>query len=202
MYFVPTMQRSISSKVSIEKDESLYLGALVIETERPINNMEKLARATLAGINPNLTVMKFQTFEDQIADRFSADRMISRLSTLFGALALLLATVGLYGVTAYSVERRTPEIGIRMALGAERISVVGMVMRGAMIQITVGLAIGIPVALLSVRFVKSQLYEITSADFNVMAGAIVTLAFAAFVAGIIPARRAASIDPVRALRAE
>jgi macrolide transport system ATP-binding/permease protein len=202
MYFVPTMQRSISSKVSIEKDESLYLGALVIETERPINNMEKLARTTLAGINPNLTVMKFQTFEDQIADRFSADRMISRLSTLFGALALLLATVGLYGVTAYSVERRTPEIGIRMALGAERISVVGMVMRGAMIQITVGLAIGIPVALLSVRFVKSQLYEITSADFNVMAGAIVTLAFAAFVAGIIPARRAASIDPVRALRAE
>jgi predicted permease len=202
MYFVPTMQRSISSKVPIEKDQSLYLGALVVETDRPMNNMEKLARTTLAGINPNLTVMKFQTFDDQISDRFSEDRMISRLSTLFGALALLLAAIRLYGVTAYTVERRTPEIGIRMALGAERISVVGMVMRGAMIQIAAGLAIGIPVALLSVRFVRAQLYEITSANFNLMTGAILILALAAFVAGIIPARRAASIDPVRALRTD
>ena len=115
--------------------------------------------------------------------------MISRPSTLFGILALLLASVGLYGVTAYSVAQRTPEIGIRMALGA-------------IIQTAAGLAIGIPVAVLCVRFVKSQLYEVTSADFNVMAGAIVTLGLAAFVAGIIPARRAASIDPVRALRME
>ena len=128
--------------------------------------------------------------------------MISRLSTLFGVLALLLAAVGLYGVTAYSVEGRTSEIGIRMALGAERARVVGMVMRGAMIQIAIGLAIGIPVALLCVRFVKTQLYEITSADFNVMAGAIGILALAAFVAGMIPARRAASVDPARALRME
>lgn len=202
MYFVPTMQRSMSSKVPIEKDPMLYLGALVIETARPINGMEKLARATLAGINPNLAVVKFQTFDDQIADRFSEDRMISRLSTLFGLLALLLATVGLYGVTAYSVEGRTSEIGIRMALGAERATVVGMVMRGVMIQIAVGLAIGIPVALLCVRFVKTQLYEITSADFHVMAGAIGILALAAFVAGMIPARRAASVDPVGALRME
>ena len=126
--------------------------------------------------------------------------MISRLSTLFGALALLLAIIGLYGVTAYSVVRRTPEIGIRMALGAERGGVIAMVMQGAMIQAALGLAIGIPVALLCVRFVKSQLYEITSADFNVMAGAIVILALAAFTAGIIPARRAASINPVTALR--
>ena len=202
MYFVPMMQRSPSSKLPIEKDPSLYLGALVIETERPMNNMERLARATLAGINPNLTVMKFQTFDDQIADRFSTDRMISRLSTLFGALALLLAAVGLYGVTAYTVERRTPEIGIRMALGAERMSVVGMVMRGALIQIAIGLAIGIPVALLCVRFVQAQLYEVTGADFKVMTDAIGLLALAALIAGFIPARRAASIDPVRALRAE
>ena len=200
MYFVPTMQRSISSKVPIEKDESLYIGAIVIETERPMNDMEKLARVTLSGINPNLTVMKFQTFDDQIADRFTGDRMISRLSMFFGVLALLLATVGLYGVTAYSVVQRTPEIGIRMALGAERGGVIGMVLRGAMIQAALGLAIGVPVALSCVRFVKSQLYEITTADFSVMASAIGILALAAFIAGIIPARRAASIDPVRALR--
>jgi predicted permease len=200
MYFVPMMQRPRSAKAPIEKDDSLYLGSIVLATDHPINDMEKIVRATLADINPNLTVAQLQTFNEQIADRFTEERMISRLSTLFGALALLLAIIGLYGVTAYSVVRRTPEIGIRMALGAERGGVIAMVMRGAMIQAALGLAIGIPVALLCVRFVKSQLYEITSADFNVMAGAIVTLALAAFIAGIIPARRAASINPVRALR--
>ena len=128
--------------------------------------------------------------------------MIARLTMLFGALALLLATIGLYGVTAYTVARRTPEIGLRMAVGAERIRVVKMVMRGAIIQIALGLAIGIPVALVCVRFVKAQLYEITSADPNIVLGAIATVTVAACVAGIIPARRAASIDPVQALRSE
>ena len=121
---------------------------------------------------------------------------------LFGALALLLATIGLYGVTAYTVVRRTPEIGIRMALGAERRGVIAMVMRGAIVQTALGLTIGVPVALLCVRFVKAQLYEITSADAGVMTGAIVALAVAACVAGIIPARRAASIDPMQSLRTE
>jgi ABC-type antimicrobial peptide transport system permease subunit len=200
MYFVPMMQRPRSAKAPIEKDDSLYLGSIVLATDHPMNDMEKIVRATLADINANLTVAQLQTFKEQIADRFTEERMISRLSTLFGALALLLAVIGLYGVTAYSVVRRTPEIGIRMALGAERGGVIAMVMRGAMIQAALGLAIGIPVALLCVRFVKSQLYEITSADFNVTAGAIVTLALAAFVAGLIPARRAASINPVKALR--
>lgn len=202
MYFIPAMQRPRSAKEPIEEDEMLYLGAIVIATDRPMNDLEKLARSTLAGINPNLTVVQFERFDEQIADRFTQDRMISRLSTLFGALALLLAIIGLYGVTAYSVVRRTPEIGIRMALGAERGGVIAMVMRGAMIQAALGLAIGIPVALLCVRFVKSQLYEITSADFNVTGSAIVTLALAAFIAGVIPACRAASIDPARALRTE
>ncbi len=200
MYFVPMMQRPRSAKGPIEKDDSLYLGSIVLATDHPMDDMEKVVRATLADINPNLTVAQLQTFNEQIADRFTEERMISRLSTLFGALALLLAVIGLYGVTAYSVVRRTPEIGIRMALGAERGGVIAMVMRGAMIQAALGLAIGIPVALLCVRFVKSQLYEITSADFNVMTGAIVVLVLAAFIAGIIPARRAASVNPVRALR--
>jgi predicted permease len=202
MFFIPMMQRFASNKDPIEDDTSLYAGAMVIETARPMNDMEKLTQTTLGSINPNLTIVKFQTFDQQIADLFTEERMVSRLTMLFGALALLLATIGLYGVTAYAVERRTAEIGIRMALGAERGSVVAMVMRGAMIQTALGLAIGIPVALLSVRFVKTQLYEITSADANVILGAIVTLAVAACIAGIIPARRAASIDPVLALRAE
>jgi macrolide transport system ATP-binding/permease protein len=149
-----------------------------------------------------LSLVKFQSFDAQIADRFNDDRLIARLTMLFGALALLLAAVGLYGVTSYTVARRTSEIGIRMALGAERGGVVVMVMRGAMMQTLLGLGIGIPVALLCVRFVKAQLYEITSVNVNVMVGAIVTLTVAACVAGLIPARRAATIDPMRALRIE
>jgi ABC-type antimicrobial peptide transport system permease subunit len=202
MYFIPMMQRFPSDPDPIEKDTSLYAGAIVVETERPMNDMEKLAETTLGSINPNLTIVKFQTFDEQIADRFTDDRMVARLTMLFAALALMLATIGLYGVTAYTVVRRTPEIGIRMALGAERGSVIAMVMRGAMIQTVLGLAIGIPVALLCVRFVKAQLYEITSADTTVMAGAIMALTVAASIAGIIPARRAASINPVQALRTE
>jgi len=128
--------------------------------------------------------------------------MIARLTMLFGALALLLATIGLYGVTAYTVARRTREIGIRMAVGAERGGVVAMVMRGAIIQISLGLAIGIPFAIVCVRFVKAQLYEITSVDPGIVMAAIGTLAVAACVAGLIPARRAASIDPMQALRME
>src|SRR6202034_4702454 len=99
------------------------------------------------AINPNLSVVKFQTFDEQIADRFTEDRMITRLMTLFSILALLLATLGLYGVTAYTVARRTSEIGIRIALGATRRSVVSMIMCGAITQIALGLGIGIPIAL-------------------------------------------------------
>ncbi len=202
MYFVPMTQHPASWKDPIENDESMYAGTVVLQTERPMNDLERLVRMTLAAINPNLTVVKFQTFEQQIADRFNDERMIARLTMLFGGLALLLATIGLYGVTAYTVARRTTEIGLRMAVGAERLSVVTMVMRGAIIQIVLGLAIGIPVALVCVRFVKAQLYEITNADLNIVLGAIATVMVAACVAGIIPARRAASIDPVQALRSE
>jgi predicted permease len=202
MYFNPITQRPAGTKEPITDDMSLYAGAIVLQTDHPVNDMEKLAQRTLSSINPNLTIVKFQTFDQQIADRFTDERMIARLTTLFGALALLLATIGLYGVTAYTVVRRTPEIGIRMALGAQRMLVIGMVMRSAMMQALLGLALGAPIAMLCVRYVKSQLYEITSVDSSVMAGAILVLAIAACIAGMIPARRAASIDPVQALRVE
>ncbi|MBV8896630.1 MAG: hypothetical protein JO051_08970 [Acidobacteriaceae bacterium] len=168
----------------------------------PINGMGALVQATLASINPNLTVVKFQTFDQQIADRFTEDRMVARLTTLFGVLALMLATIGLYGVTAYTAASRTAEIGIRMALGAARTGVIGMMMRGAMIQTALGLAIGIPTSLLCVRFIESQLFDTKGMDMGVLATAVITLSVAACLAGAIPARRAASIDPARALRTE
>jgi len=200
MYFVPLTQRPANSDNPVEKDLSMYAGAIVVQTERPVNNMEKLALGTLASINPNLTIVKFQTFQQQIDARFTEERLVARLTSLFGALALLLAALGLYGVTAYTVVRRTPEIGIRMALGAERNRVIAMVMRGTMLQALLGLLIGAPVAMFCVRYVKSQLYEISSVNFSVMVAASATLAVSAAIAGIIPARRAASINPVEALR--
>ena len=205
MYFLPlTQPAGIPNDTDnpLDKDQSMYAGALVIQTAHPIPGFEKTVADTLASINPNLTIVKFQTFQQQIDDRFVEERLVAHLTSLFGLLALLLAAIGLYGVTAYTVVRRTPEIGIRMALGAQRIRVIGMVMRGAMLQALIGLAIGIPVSIFCVRYVKSQLYEITSVNTTVMAGAIGVLALAACIAGLIPARRAASINPVKALRVE
>jgi predicted permease len=207
MYFLPLTQRAGLANDpdpddSIDKDLSMFAGALVIQTAHPMAGFERVVSDTLGSINPNLTVVKFQTFQQQIDDRFIEERLIARLTSLFGLLALLLAAIGLYGVTAYTVVRRTPEIGIRMALGAARGRVIGTVMRGAMLQTVAGLAIGIPVAIFCVRYVKSQLFDITSVNVPVMAVAIGVLVAAAAIAGIIPARRAASIDPVRALRIE
>ena len=202
MYFLPIAQRPASNKGPLEEDFTMYAGAIVLATTHPVGDMQSLVRKTLVAINPNLTVVKFQTFDEQIADRFTGERMIARLTMLFGGLALLLATIGLYGVTAYTVVRRTNEIGIRMALGAERANVVGMVMRGAMVQAGIGLAIGIPVALFCMRFVKSQLYDATGVNSGALIGAVCALAISACVAGLIPAQRAASTDPVKALRTE
>lgn len=202
MAFYPLLQRPVSDKNPIEKDEMLYAGAFVLETSHPMPDMESVAQRSLSQINPNLAVVRFQTFDQQIADRFADDGMLARLTMLFGLLALLLAAIGLYGVNAYTVARRTSEIGIRMALGAERARVVAMMMRSVGLQLALGLAIGLPIAVGCVRFVQSQLYEIKKVDAAVLGAAILTLAVAASVAGLIPARRAASIDPAKALRTD
>jgi predicted permease len=202
MFFVPMLQRPASDKGPIQDDEMLYAGAVVLHTVHPMNDMASEARSILSGINPNLSIITFQTFNAQIADRFTEDRVLARLTSLFGILALLLATVGVYGVTAYTVARRTGEIGIRMALGAQRSGVIAMVIRGAVAHAVWGLAIGIPAALLCVKFVEAQLYEVKGIDGTVMVASVLTLAIAALVAGLIPAQRAASIEPARALRSE
>jgi len=199
MFFLRLLQQPAGDK---KPDDYVFARAIVLETTRPMDNMEALARQTLSSINPNLSVVKFQTFSSQIGEQFTDARMLSRLMSLFGGLALLLAAVGLYGVTAYGVARRTSEIGIRMALGAERSGVVAMVLRSALLQTLVGLAIGIPVAFYGVTLVKSQLYELTTVSSGALVMAVGILLAAACAAGLIPARRAASVDPARALRAE
>jgi ABC-type antimicrobial peptide transport system permease subunit len=156
----------------------------------------------LAPLNPNLTIIDFKSLDYQVAGNFNQERLISRLTTLFGLLALVLASVGLYGITSYSVARRTSEIGVRMALGANRWNVVALVLRAASLQVGLGLAIGIPFALLGGRLMANQLYGMRTYDPLTLVVAVLLLSAFAGVAGLIPARRAASIEPMKALRTE
>ncbi|MGA7707914.1 MAG: FtsX-like permease family protein, partial [Acidobacteriaceae bacterium] len=204
MFFAPMLQSAHMSPPG-ELDASLYAGQFVLQMKAMTPGLERQVRKTLASINPNLSVDHYQTFDEQIEANLSGERMIARLTLLFGLLALILAAVGLYGVTTYTVQRQTQEIGIRMALGSSRTSIIGMVLRGAMLQTAIGLVIGIPVALMcvhSIKAIQSQLYQVAGWDASVIAAAVGTLAIAACVAGIIPAQRAASVDPARALKME
>jgi putative ABC transport system permease protein len=128
--------------------------------------------------------------------------MIATLTTLFGVLGLVLAAVGLYGVMAYNVEQRTSEIGLRMALGADRWQMVRMVLRGAFSQIGIGLALGIPAAIGAGKLMSDQLFGVRPWDPVMLASATLLLSLAALLASLIPARRAAGVEPMVALRNE
>jgi len=181
---------------------SLFINAILLNFNAPQQNVEALARRTLAGIDPNLTVADLRSFDAQVVGNFNQERLIARLTSLFGVLALILAAVGLYGVMSYFVARRTREIGVRMALGATRSSVLAMVLRGALWQILTGLGLGIPAALLAGHLMASQLFGVGGYDPLALVSAILVLGLCATAAGFIPARRAASIEPMQALRTE
>jgi ABC-type antimicrobial peptide transport system permease subunit len=180
----------------------MFVNAMILDFHAPPSNVDALARGTLAGINPNLTVQDLRSFGNQLAGNFTEQRVVARLTGLFGLLALVIASVGLYGVMSYLVAQRTSEIGIRMALGATRPSVVKMVMRGALWQILVGLVLGIPASLYVGYLMKAMLYGVDSYDPTALAGAPLMLVIFAAAAAFIPARRAASIEPMQALRTE
>ncbi len=204
MYFVPATQIVPRTDPDERKSElrSLYLNDIELRTSGPAPNLEAQVRQALGRINPDLPVIRFAPLAEQVSDRLAQTEMIVRLMSLFGLVALLLAAVGVYGVAAYNVERRRNEIGIRMALGAGRSQVVQMVMRGAMVQAVIGLAIGIPLSLAAGRLMTSQLYGVRAFSPMALAVAALALAVCAAVAGWLPARRAAAVDPMDALRAE
>jgi predicted permease len=181
---------------------SLFIQTVLLNFNAPQQNVEELIRRALAGIDPNLTVVDLRSFGEQVAGNFVQERIIAQLTGLFGILALVLASVGLYGVMSYLVARRTSEIGVRMALGATRSAVLAMVLRGALWQILFGLGVGIPTALFAGHLMASLLYGVGGSDPLALVGSTVVLGVCATAAGYIPARRAASIEPVEALRTE
>jgi len=165
-------------------------------------NLEAQVREALGDVDPNLTISTYETMQQQVEENFDQQRMVARLAGTFGVIALLLAAIGLYGLTAYTVARRTSEIGIRMALGADRGNIARLVLRGAFLQVAIGLLIGIPVAIGAGRLMSSSLFQVRSWDPAVLVVSILLLGMSAAVASLLPASRAASTDPVKALRTD
>ena len=175
--------------------------AMLVTNDSP-GSLEPQLTRLLSDIDPNLTLVSVRTLQQQVDMSFEQERAVAGLAGLFGIVALVLAAVGLYGVTAYTVAQRTNEIGVRMALGADRMNVVELVLRGAFSRVGLGLILGIPLAIAAGRLISAQLYGISFWDPMALSVAAAALAVCAFVAAIIPARRAASISPMSALRTE
>ena len=184
------------------EDRTHLIESVVLQLRGGMEGLEPQVRQAFAEVDPNLTLTNMRTMQEQVAGRLDQERTVAQLTGMFGLLALILAAVGLYGVTAYSVERRTNEIGVRIAMGANKGTVIALVLRGAFLQILIGLVIGIPASIGCARLIASRLYQVKGWDPVVLGGSVAALALCALIASIVPARRAASINPVTALRAE
>jgi predicted permease len=204
MFFVPLAQRVAYDDPLMQRveDGTHFIEGAVLQTHGKIENLEPQVRRILSEVDPNFVLLGVHSMQEQVDAEFDQQRAVAQMTGLFGILALLLAAVGIYGVTSYTVERRTSEIGVRMAMGADRGSVTRLVLRGAFVQVVMGLLIGLPLAIGCSRLIAAQLYQVKGWDPLVLAGSILALGVSALVASIIPAQRAAAINPVQALRAE
>lgn len=203
-FFLPFTQTVSYDEEGMKRLESgsFYAQSIVLHVDGQSSNYENVLRTTLADIDPNLSIYKILTYDEQIAVQFNQERLVARLTELFSILALLLASIGLYGVTAYNVNRRTSEIGVRMALGATRGSVMRLVLKNAFLKVGVGAAIGMPISILCGQALAHLLYNVGRFDLTILSIAIFTLTSCTFVASLIPARRASAIEPMQALRNE
>jgi predicted permease len=204
MFYVPLAQTVPYEHPLMKRIESQshFVRGLLLVTDLPPATIEPELKRALAEVDQNLTATSIRTLQEQIDRTFDQQRAVSSLAGLFGIVALALAAIGLYGVTAYTVAQRTNEIGIRMALGADRRNVVGMVLHGAFRRVVAGLALGLPLAVSAGYLLSAQLFGVRFWDPLALGVGALSLATCAFLAAIIPARRAASISPIGALRAE
>ncbi len=201
-FFLPLSQLTAAEWTQPDRARSNLIGNIELLTSANAPTLASDVRRVLASIDPNFTMLNLMTMEDQIDVQVQHERLISQLAELFGLLALALASVGIYGLTAYSIQRRMNEMGIRTALGASRGDIIGLVLGGALKQIGIGLLIGIPAAYAAARILGDQLYGVKSDDALIFGIAIVVLTCCTCIAAYLPAVRASSVDPVRALRAE
>jgi predicted permease len=204
MFFVPLAQTANYANPMMKRIEtaSHYVGGILLVTNTPPGTLEPAVARALAEADSNLAVIRIRTLRQQVERTFDQQRAVASLAGLFGLIALVLAAIGLYGVTAYSVARRTSEIGIRMALGADRGRVLGLVLGGAFRRVALGLVLGLPLAVSAGYLLSAQLYGVSFWDPVALSVAASSLAFAAFVASVVPASRAAVLAPMKALRTE
>ena len=204
MFYVPLAQNVDYASDLMKRIElqSHFIGGMMLVTDLSPGALEPVLRRVLSEIDPNFTMTGVRTMREQIEESFNQERALAGLASLFGIVALLLAAIGLYGVTAYTVAQRTNEIGLRMALGADRGSVMGLVLRGAFARVGMGLVVGLPLAVGAGRLIASQLYGVPFWDPLALGIATGSLALCASIAALVPAARAASISPMRALRSE
>jgi predicted permease len=204
MFYVPLAQNVAYTNEMMQKLElrSHFIGGILLVTNLSPGVLEAQLTRAFAELDPNLTINSIRTMKQQIELSFDQERAVAGLASLFGIVALVLAAIGLYGVTAYSVAQRTNEIGIRMALGADRPKVIQMVLRGAFKRVFIGLILGLPLAIGAGRLISAQLYGVSAWDPLALGVAAGALAICSFFAAIIPANRAASISPMNALRIE
>lgn len=211
-YFLPEAQRSIAALfpeklISSMSDTDVNPGShfmhdITIVSRPGVNVSIAQIRQAMASVDPNLPVISLQSVGEQVAGQFSQQRLIARLTSFFGILSLVLASIGLYGVTAYNAAQRVNEIGVRMALGASRGDVLGLILRGAFGLILVGLVVGLPLSFAAGRVLGTQLYGMNPLNARVTVAAVVTLGLSALAAALIPAVRASLISPLEALREE
>jgi len=204
MYWLPEAQTVQFDDPAFMSGEiwSHYLYNIVIWAPGKPADIEDHVRKALAGVDPSLVLYGVDSYPKVVSADFQQQNLIAALTTLFGALGLILAAVGLYGVLAYTVERRTGEIGVRMALGADRGRVIGMVLGGAFWQVGIGLAVGLPAAIAAGKLMTTQLFGVEPWDPRMLMMATLSLCVAALVAAWIPAWRAATVEPMVALRTE
>jgi predicted permease len=182
--------------------DPMYLGDLVVRYTGDFSSVSSAVRRTIHEIDHNLPISNVTTLDEQVARSYIDQRIVAQLSTFFGLLAVFLSAIGIYGLMSYVVSRRTNEIGIRMALGAERMHVRWLVMREVLVLVAIGIAIGIPAALLSSRLVASMLFGLSATDAGSLLAAVAVMLAIAALAGYLPARRASRVDPMVALRYE
>jgi predicted permease len=204
MFYVPLAQNVNYATEVMKRIElqSHFIGGLMLVTGMSPGALEPVVTKALSEVDPNLTLTSVRTLQQQVELSFDQERAVASLAGLFGVVSLVLAAIGLYGVTAYTVAQRTNEIGLRMALGAGRRDVVNLVLRGAFTRVGAGLLLGIPLAIGAGRLIAAQLYGVPFWDPFALAVAAGSLGLCALVAALVPAGRAAAIPPMFALRAD
>ena len=203
--FFPAMAQTLAftkARDIADEHQNHFSNNLIFHYRGDERSASALVRQKLKEIDPDIPILTMSSYTDQLSNNFTQQDLVVRLTTLFGGLALLLASIGLYGVTAYAVARRASEIGVRMALGASRAGVLRMILRAALTQAMLGLLLGLPLCFAAARLLQHSLYQTSSFQPGLLSAVAGLLLLSSLAASAIPARRAASIEPMRALRSE